>query len=492
MHHELPARLDLDWYRKQAKELVRLWRERDPEAVQLVEQFLGERARERFRLSDAQWVIAAEHGYGSWAEFRRWVETREPEPPVGRIGRQPVSAYEEMARERAFEKGLLPPAAQLSVAQDYGFPTWRELCRHVDKAITDHEDRPSGVLGDAFDLMRANDFDGFRALLDEHPEIVRATYKGASTSLLSALAQPEQHRVELRFAELLVERGADMGEALNLAACFNHVRLVRLLVDAGAPQPPSDLWGLTPMQAAIYHGSKEAADLLELVPDAFYVAAGAGRRDRLARGFDPEREPRPNLTDVGWPPFEAREGAQAILDEALALAAYSGRIEAMELLLEQGANVDGVLHGYPPTHFAAILRRRDVVEWLLEHGASLTFEAAWTTWGERGEVVLDSGLTYGGERPVRVRVTKRDRRYEFSDDGAALAAAGKPRGWRTAAERIEAEYVVNVLRAGAVMLPAVERSGLGWLAALPRRIAEASAAFYGELLELDDSYTQGG
>ena len=42
MHHELPARLDLEWYRKQAKELVRAWRERDPEAVERVEEALGE------------------------------------------------------------------------------------------------------------------------------------------------------------------------------------------------------------------------------------------------------------------------------------------------------------------------------------------------------------------------------------------------------------------------------------------------------------------
>ena len=32
MHHELPARLDLEWYRKQAKELVRGWREREPQS----------------------------------------------------------------------------------------------------------------------------------------------------------------------------------------------------------------------------------------------------------------------------------------------------------------------------------------------------------------------------------------------------------------------------------------------------------------------------
>src|SRR5256885_8452182 len=48
-----------------------------------------------------------------------------------------------------------------------------------------------------------SDLDVFRALLDAHASLVHATYKGASTTLLSALAQPENHQVDLRFAELL-------------------------------------------------------------------------------------------------------------------------------------------------------------------------------------------------------------------------------------------------------------------------------------------------
>ena len=70
----------------------------EPDAVARAEDALGERAQERFRLSDAQWAIAQEHGFRTWAEFAHWVETREPEPPVGRIGREPVVRYEERAR----------------------------------------------------------------------------------------------------------------------------------------------------------------------------------------------------------------------------------------------------------------------------------------------------------------------------------------------------------------------------------------------------------
>ena len=178
-----------------------------------------------------------------------------------------------------------------------------------------------------------------------------------------------------------------------------------MLLEAGAdPTVVSPVWGITPMQAAVYHGSKETGDLLELTPDAFYLAAGAGRLDRLERGFDEAREPRPNLTDVGWPPFEPEPGAQAILDEAFALAAYNGRLDAMAFLLERGASVHGRAHGTPALRFAAIARRHDVLDWLVARGAAAgigeAFEAASATWGDRGEIVLDSGLTYGGDAPV--------------------------------------------------------------------------------------------
>jgi hypothetical protein len=491
MHHELPARLDLEWYRKQAKELVRAWRERDPETVERVEEALGDRAHERFGLSDAQWVIASDHGYRSWAEFKRWVKTREPEPPVGRIGRRRVGWYEERALSLASERGIHRRDAKLVVAHEYGFPTWRDLVRHVEKAIEEHEERPAGELGRAYELMRAGDFDAFEALLDERPELSREHYQGAASTLLEALAQPENHDLDLRFAKLLVERGSELEEPLGLAACFNHVPLVRVLLDAGAQQTPSRIWGITPLQAAVYQGSKEAGDLLELTPDAFYLAAGAGRIDRLERGFDELQEPRPNLTDVGWPPFEPEPGVQEILDEAFALAAYNGRLDAMAFLLERGASVRGRAHGTPALRFAAIARRRDVLDWLVARGAATgigdAFEAASATWGDRGETVLDSGLTYGGNAPVLVRATKRDGRYLFSDEGRAIELAARPAGWREAARRLQDEYVVNVSRNGVISLPAVHRRELAWLTTIVERVAEASASFYAELLELDES-----
>ena len=71
---QLPSRPDLEHYRKEAKALVRQFRAGDPSARERASVILGARADERFVLSDAQFVLAREHGVGSWAELRRAAE----------------------------------------------------------------------------------------------------------------------------------------------------------------------------------------------------------------------------------------------------------------------------------------------------------------------------------------------------------------------------------------------------------------------------------
>lgn len=100
----------------------------------------------------------------------------------------------------------------------------------------------------------------------------------------------------------------------------------------------------------------------------------------------------------------------------------------------------------------------------------------------RGQYVIDSGLEYGPGDPVLVRVRHREQAITVTDDGGAVDRARVDRGWHPAADRIAAEFVVNVSRHGIVSLPVV-RAGPGE-AAIVRRIGEASLALYQELLEL--------
>jgi hypothetical protein len=63
--------VDLERYKKDAKALARAHRAGDDIALARARAVLGGRAGERFLLSDAQHVVAVEHGYRTWAELRR-------------------------------------------------------------------------------------------------------------------------------------------------------------------------------------------------------------------------------------------------------------------------------------------------------------------------------------------------------------------------------------------------------------------------------------
>jgi hypothetical protein len=78
----LPDRLNLDHLKKQAKDLIRLYRHRDPEAIARFRHALpaaadrsdDEIASLDLRLHDAQSCVARDCGFASWADLRRYVE----------------------------------------------------------------------------------------------------------------------------------------------------------------------------------------------------------------------------------------------------------------------------------------------------------------------------------------------------------------------------------------------------------------------------------
>ena len=113
-------------------------------------------------------------------------------------------------------------------------------------------------------------------------------------------------------------------------------------------------------------------------------------------------------------------------------------------------------------------------------------ENGYRSWAElkrSAPTLLTTALEYLPGDPVTLRITHR-RLVSVSDQGGAVVRAGRPPGWRTVAERLADELVVNVSRSGTVGLP-VSRCGPGF-DAIVERVAQASLAFYEELLELGD------
>jgi hypothetical protein len=504
--------VDLERYRKDAKALVRAHRAGEEDALERAGAVLAGRAAQRFRLSDAQHVVAVEHGYATWPELKRAAETAPRERPVARIGLEPVSFYERRVEElraadddEAERRLALVPRRDpyVAVAREYGFETWRELVSTVERVLATHEGQREGspeVL-QALEALDRSDTEGLRALLDASPALAGHVHEGAWGTLLEALAQPD---VVAGFpreaAELLIERSDDLDGALGLAACFDKLELVQLLLDAGADPAPPPERGLTPLETALYHGSRGSAEAIAergISPLALWSAAGLGRLDLLRRlhGTPQASAHRPNLADVGWQPGPPPlADGQTVLDEALCFAAANGRNEAVQWLLERGAMVDGAPYlGVTPLHFAALFGRPTTVRLLLDAGADRTRRdrihdgapADWARHQGRNDLVAlleghDSGLEYLPGEPVRLRVDVR-RFFEVSDERRAVELAGRPPGWRDVARRIEVERVVNVSRHGAVQLPVMGRHSFEEIA---ERVANASLELYQALLDL--------
>jgi hypothetical protein len=428
LHHEL-HRAGLDEHRRDAKRLLRAFREGDSAALERARAALGDRARQRFVLADALHVVAVEHGFRSWPAFKHETEARATEGvrPVGRIGASPSATYagwaerllgdarggepDAVARLRARVPRLaaLEPEAlvaeasatdaQVCLAREYGFRTWSELADAADRAHETHYSRLPAESpwkrGQA--AIHAGDAAALRDLLHRHPGL---EHEDPGGTLLGAAAQPEAGAVPREIVDVLVEAGSEIDVPLNLAACFNNADMVGWLLDAGADPAATHIWGITPLQTAAYHGSREAADVLVarsgVLPDALYVAAAAGDIELIEAWFDHDGELRaealalrPHLADVGWPPAPPPSHDPAdVLAEALACAAHLGRTEACELLLDRGAEVARApLYGITPLHFAAATGRRSTVALLVARGAPLGVRD-----GRHGTTPLDWAL----------------------------------------------------------------------------------------------------
>ena len=83
-----------------------------------------------------------------------------------------------------------------------------------------------------------------------------------------------------------------------------------------------------------------------------------------------------------------------ILAEALTYAARSGRIDAMALLLERGADIDAEPYNGTALHWAVARRRLEAAAWLIDHGADVNRRAAFG--GTRGVTPLHVAAAWDG------------------------------------------------------------------------------------------------
>jgi hypothetical protein len=322
-HFELPSHPNLEYYRKQAKHLQRAYTTSDAAAQARVADVLGDRAAERFLLSDAQFVLAQEHGFQTWAEFRAHIQSQSTigDRPVSRMSGIGPGTYASLADTLLTELRRNDPGglqrlrayvprhaaatdasaaelrdAQLIIARELGFPTWRELVSGAEKSKRDLDERleKQRRLRPQAEALLAGDTDRLAQLTAEQADTLLQMLAGPEA--IPGVRLGEELGVPRAAVDVLIGKATDLDLPLTWAASSNRVEYVRLLLGASA-DPGTRTLGATPLEYAIYFGSTQVVDLLAghgIVPQALWTYAACGRLDLVRACFDADGRLRPD------------------------------------------------------------------------------------------------------------------------------------------------------------------------------------------------------
>jgi ankyrin repeat protein len=293
-------------------------------------------------LADAQFFLAREHGFASWAKFAEQLRALENEQSTVTNFEAAVDAI--VAGD---ERGL----AEL-LRSDPALVKARSLREHRSTLL--HYCSANGV-EDFRQRTPENIVAITRRLLDAGAEVNAESeaYGGGSTTLMltATSGHPERAGLQIALMELLLERGAliDVGKSSDVVVCLRNGRA----------------------KAAEFLAQKGARLDLE-------GAAGVGALDAV-RAF---------LAEDGG--LKAPATAQQ-LAAGFGWACEFGRLDVVEFLLEHGVDADATLRadGVMPLHWAALGGHLAIVTMLLARGADVharesRFDGTPVTWAVYG------------------------------------------------------------------------------------------------------------
>ena len=308
--------------------------------------------------------------------------------------------------------------AQHLLAAAHGFASWADFARHVEDVARHQRGLPnSDPFEAAADAVVTGDIAALERLLGEHPDLVRARSRRVHHATLLHYVSAngvEDFRQKtppnaVAIAQAFLGAGAEVdaladtyggGTAqttMNLlvssthpAEAGLHPALVEVLLDAGAAINGLDNDG-SPLMTALAFGYLAAAETLErrgARVDNVVAAAGLGRED-LVRRFVLDR----NTLSPDVQSFETRwlrtpREPKAHLEMALIWACKFGHAPVAEYLLALG--VDLAAHDtdrMTGLHWAAANGMSGLIDALIRHGAPLEVRNQWggtvlgsTTW----------------------------------------------------------------------------------------------------------------
>jgi ankyrin repeat protein len=384
----LPTHPNLEQLRKQAGELLEQYRSEDPSAVAEVLKFENRPNSATFALHDAQRVLARAYGFESWPKLKAFVDgsniARFSEAvkagDLAQVKSMLVSRPELVGMDRA-ENDEHRALHYAVLRRD--IPMVRLLMKagaDARKGIWPHRDATS-----AFVLARDRDYRDVLAVIEEE-ELHRREEVSCPNSTIS----PVQDQISAAIskgdgetASRLLQKDLSLINAcdrngatpLHIAAEAGDVDLLRWLLSQGAKPRKQDLNGLTPLdRAALAAHPNNPRTQSFLAIAKLLLECGAQLTIRAAVALADLSNIR-ELVDAS-PELLRQIDSQGGL---LTLAVNHGRLEAVRLLLDLGADVDERIvlkeveeptpsWGMPLWH-AALAGNFEITKLLLDRGA---------------------------------------------------------------------------------------------------------------------------
>lgn len=418
----LPARPNLEFERKQAKQLLAQLHDGNADALSRVRSKLkhrGDTKPDEFKLADAQFTIAREYGFTSWPRLveyfdmlalhessgqrRLYEHQRQRENSLSWIkhgfrNRLPWAAaalsrfvprFHGRSATEIFGAELTDDDARLASARNNRFPSWEAYMESVRPEPDRWRDNPPRR--QASQAVHDRDLARLLRLLDAHPALRVVTNPAEPhESVLYSVIHADMrgsNATAREDSEWLVSTGIDLSDALNwllLGGMRTRTADIQWLLDHGADphwMPPN---GFSVLEHAIYrYWNGEAVDLIarRVKPrDALWIAAGLGDAtavkhyfDKAGRLTEAARAKRPDFTALGHLPSPPTFGDSDldILWEAFMLAGWNDRFEVMDILLGRGLPVDYSSWGQPLLGWAISEADVRLVEFLVTRGATI-------------------------------------------------------------------------------------------------------------------------
>jgi len=307
--------------------------------------------------------------------------------------------------------------AQFLIARSHAFESWPKFKKHIEAVL--RKSSPVSKFEATADAIIHGDIAGLKKFLRENPELIRArsTRVHQSTLLHYVAANGvEDFRQKtpkniVEVTKILLKAGAEVdaennpggGTALGLVATSVHparagvqIALLETLLEACA-SPNGLQGGWNPLTAALANGRGEAAEYLAMRGARLDLegAAGVGQLDAVKSFFHADGDLRANAT-------------RAQMEDGFMWACQYGRTSVVAFLLEKGFDVS-TKRRCTGLHWAAYGGHADITKLLLARKARLDIEDE-----SFGGTPLDWALHGWGDRPT-------DAHYEAV---ALLVAAG--------------------------------------------------------------------